>query len=152
MPAEFVIITGLSGAGRSQAAATFEDMGWFVIDNMPVSLVSKVAELVNAPGSETERVALVVGRAGGSEPDDLPKAVDQLRRAGSRIRLLFLEAADDVLVRRYENTRRRHPFISNEGLAEAIAQERDAMQPLREAADIVVDTSDLNVHQLRDRL
>lgn len=152
MGAEFLIITGLSGAGRSQAAANCEDMGWFVIDNMPVPLVSKVAELVNTPGSEAQRVALVVGRAGGTDPDDLPNAIEQLRRSGSRLRVLFLEASDDVLVRRYENTRRRHPFTSTEGLAEAIAQEREAMQPLRASADIVIDTSDLNVHQLRDRL
>ena len=154
MPAEFVIITGLSGAGRSQAAATFEDMGWFVIDNMPVALVSKVAELVNAPGSETHRVALVVGRAGQGDLEELPWQIEQLRRSGSRVRLLYLDAANDVLVRRYENTRRRHPMTptGNEGLADSIAIEREVMQPLRAAADIVIETTDLNVHQLRDRL
>jgi UPF0042 nucleotide-binding protein len=154
MPAEFIIITGLSGAGRSQAAATFEDMGWFVIDNMPVALVSKVAELVNAPASETQRVALVVGRAGQSDLEELPWQIEQLRRTGSRVRLLYLDAADDVLVRRYENTRRRHPMTptGNEGLADSIALERDALQGLRASADIVVETTELNVHQLRDRL
>jgi len=148
--AEFLIITGLSGAGRSQAADTFEDLGWFVIDNMPTALISKVMELVTAPGSETERVALVVGRA-GNELDELTDALEQLQRRGARVRVLYLEAADDVLVRRFENTRRRHP-IEAESVAEAIAAERDVLRPVRERADVVIDTSDLNVHQLRDRL
>jgi RNase adapter protein RapZ len=148
--AEFLIITGLSGAGRSQAADTFEDLGWFVIDNMPIALVSKVAELVNAPGSETQRVALVAGRL-GTALDELTAALDQLGKTKSRVRVLFLDASDEVLVRRFEGTRRRHPFAA-EGVAESIAQERQALQPVKEKADVVVDTSDLNVHQLRDRL
>jgi UPF0042 nucleotide-binding protein len=148
--AEFLIITGLSGAGRSQAADTFEDLGWFVIDNMPIALVSKVAELVNAPGSETQRVALVAGRL-GTALDEMTAALDQLSTTKSRVRVLFLDASDEVLVRRFEGTRRRHPFAA-EGVAESIAQERHALQPVKEKADIVVDTSDLNVHQLRDRL
>src|SRR3954470_17629007 len=148
--AEFLIITGMSGAGRSQASDTFEDMGWFVIDNMPVALISKVMELVTAPGSETEKVALVVGRAGGAM-DELTAAIEQLRKRKMRVRVLYLEASDDVLVRRFENTRRRHP-IDAETLAEAITAERALLQPIRERADLVIDTSDLNVHQLRDRL
>src|SRR3954452_22214262 len=107
--ADYIIITGLSGAGRSQAADTFEDLGWFVIDNMPTALLSKVMELVTAPGSETERVALVVGRA-GNELDVLSSALEQLERRGAHVRILYLEASDDVLVRRFENTRRRHPI------------------------------------------
>ena len=148
--AEFLIITGLSGAGRSQAADTFEDLGWFVVDNMPTALITKVAELVTAPGSETQRVALVVGRAGGHF-DELTVALDQLRRTGAQVRVLYLEAGDEVLVRRFENTRRRHPQNA-EGVAESIALERDLLEPIREIADIVIDTSELNVHQLRDRI
>jgi len=148
--AEFLIITGMSGAGRSQASDTFEDMGWFVIDNMPVALISKVMELVTAPGSETEKVALVVGRAGGAM-DELTAAIEQVRKREIRVRVLYLEANDDVLVRRFENTRRRHP-LDAETLAEAITAERALLQPIRERADLVIDTSDLNVHQLRDRL
>ena len=147
--AEFLIITGLSGAGRSQAGATLEDMGWFVIDNMPTALITKVAELVGAPGSETDRVALVVGRDAG-QLEDLKAAVTQLR-GSSRVMVLFLEAADEVLVRRFEGTRRRHP-LGREGVTEAIALERERLQPIRELADVVVDTSELNVHQLRERL
>jgi UPF0042 nucleotide-binding protein len=147
--AEYLIITGLSGAGRSQAGATLEDMGWFVIDNMPTALITKVAELVGAPGSETDRVALVVGRDAG-QLEDLKAAVTQLR-VGSRVKVLFLEATDEVLVRRFEGTRRRHP-LGREGVTEAIAMERGRLQPIRELADVVVDTSELNVHQLRERL
>src|SRR5262245_14339051 len=105
---EFLIITGLSGAGRSQAADTLEDLGWFVIDNLPPALMSKVTELVQSPGSTTERVALVVGT--GLYFDELTPALDQLRASTPLVRVLFLEASDEVLVRRYENTRRRHPF------------------------------------------
>jgi UPF0042 nucleotide-binding protein len=148
--AEFLIITGLSGAGRSEAADTFEDLGWFVIDNMPTALVTKVAELVNSPGAETQRVALVVGRSAG-QSDDLGDALDQLRATGARVRVLYLEASDDVLVRRFENTRRRHP-LNAEGLVESIALERELLGAAREKADVVIDTSELNVHQLRDRL
>jgi RNase adapter protein RapZ len=147
--AEFLIITGLSGAGRSQAADTFEDLGWFVVDNMPTALITKVAELVATPGSETQRVALVVGRAGGHY-DELTGALDQLRKTG-RVRVLYLEASDDVLVRRFENTRRRHPQNA-EGVGESIALERELLEPIREIADVVIDTSDLNVHELRDRI
>jgi UPF0042 nucleotide-binding protein len=145
------MITGLSGAGRSQAAATFEDLGWFVIDNMPTALIAKVAELVAAPGSETERVALVVGRGGGRLEEDLASALDQLRSTGARAKVLFLEASDEVLVRRFEGTRRRHP-MGGDGVVESITLERELLQPVREAADVIVDTSDLNVHQLRARL
>jgi UPF0042 nucleotide-binding protein len=146
---EFLIITGLSGAGRSQAADTFEDLGWFVIDNLPPALISKVSELVQSPGSTTERVALVVGT--GQYFDELSPALDQLRQATPRVRVLFLEASDEVLVRRYENTRRRHPF-AEDTLLEGIQHERRVLDAVKAEADVVVDTSDLNVHQLRDRL
>ena len=148
--AEFLIITGLSGAGRSQAADTFEDLGWFVIDNLPPALIGKVAELVHAEGSTTERVALVVGT--GAYLDELAPALDHLRRSGARVRVLFLEASTEVLVRRYENTRRRHPLAESDRLSEAIERERELLEPVKTEADVVVDTSDLNVHQLRDRL
>ncbi len=148
--AEFLIITGLSGAGRSQAGATLEDLGWFVIDNMPNALITKVAELVAAPGSRTDRVVLVVGRDVG-QIGELEAAVAQLRESGSTVRILYLEASDEVLVRRFEGTRRRHP-LGREGVTEAIALERQRLQPIREQADLIVDTTDLNVNQLRERL
>ena len=149
--AEYLIITGLSGAGRSTAADTLEDLGWFVIDNLPPALIPKVAELVSRPGSETERVALVSGRGGGGPADELTGPLDSLRQSGGRVRVLFLDAADDVLVRRFVETRRRHPFGAD-SVGEGIAREREALDPIKAQADVVVDTSDLNVHQLRDRL
>ena len=148
---EYVVITGLSGAGRSTAADTLEDAGWFVIDNLPPALIAKVAELVGRPGSETERVALVSGRGGGEYVSELTDAVEHLRASGANVRVLFLDAADEVLVRRFENTRRRHPQAS-EGVVAGIVREREVLEPIKMRADIVIDTSELNVHQLRDRL
>jgi UPF0042 nucleotide-binding protein len=143
---DFVVITGLSGAGRSQAADHLEDLGWFVIDNVPAALVPKLAELVADPGSTHERAALVV-RSGDYEGEIRP-ALDALRATASRVRILFLDAATDVLVRRYEGTRRRHP-VAGSSLADSIDRERQLLEPLKAEADVVVDTSDLNVHQLR---
>lgn len=148
---DFLVVAGLSGAGRSTAAATFEDLGWFVIDNLPPSLISKVAELVDRPGSDTDRVALVLGRGGEEYVEDVGPALKHLRATGNRVRVLYLEAADEVLVQRFEGTRRRHPLVA-EGVIDSIARERDLLDPIRTEADVVVDTSDLNVHQLRDRL
>ena len=148
--AEYAIITGLSGAGRSQAGATLEDLGWFVIDNMPTALIAKVAELVAGPSSTPQRIALVVGRD-TDQFSDLLAAVDQLRSTGDSVRVLFLEASDEVLVRRFEGTRRRHP-LGVEGVTEAIVTERARLGPIREMADVIIDTSLLNVHELRDRL
>jgi UPF0042 nucleotide-binding protein len=145
---EFVVITGLSGAGRSQAATVFEDFGWFVIDNLPAVLIDKVVELASAPGT-FDRVVLV---AGARDVDELTAGLSHLRNAAERVRVLFLEAADDVLVRRFEDTRRRHPFEDDRGLVAAITAERTALEPLKGEADVVVDTSDLNVHQLRERI
>jgi UPF0042 nucleotide-binding protein len=148
---EFVVITGLSGAGRSQAADDLEDLGWFVIDNLPAELIPKVVELVQSPGSSTPRVALVVGA--GAHQGDLMPALRSLRASGGRVRQLFLDASTDVLVRRYEGTRRRHPLlVAGEGLADAIARERELLEPVKAEADVVVDTSELNVHQLHDRI
>jgi RNase adapter protein RapZ len=148
---EFVVITGLSGAGRSQAADVLEDLGWFVIDNLPPELLPKVVELVQSPGSSRPRVALVVG-AGAYHADLIP-GLAELRRSGARVRQLYLEANTDVLVRRYESSRRRHPLLTTgEGLAEAIDRERSLLDRVRAEADVVVDTSALNVHELHDRI
>lgn len=148
--AEYAIITGLSGAGRSQAGANLEDQGWFVIDNMPTALITKVAELVAGPSSSPSRIVLVVGRD-AEQISDLQAAVGQLRSTGAKVRVLFLEASDEVLVRRFEGTRRRHP-LGIEGVTEAIAIERERLKPIREMADVIIDTTALNVHELRERL
>jgi RNase adapter protein RapZ len=147
---EYLVVTGMSGAGRSTAGATLEDLGWFVIDNLPPALIAKVSELVGGSGSELERVALVVGRGGG-EFDQLLPAIDALRAGRHRVRILFLDAADDVLIRRFEGTRRRHPQVAR-GVEESIADERRLLQDLRDRADLVMDTGELNVNQLRTRL
>ncbi len=149
--AEYLIITGLSGAGRSTAAATLEDLGWLVIDNLPPSLIPQVSEMT-LTGGQTEKVALVSGRGGTSYVEELTAAIEGLRQAGKRVRVLFLEASDEVLVRRYENTRRRHPLAEGEGILEGIQRERALLEAVKSEADVVVDTSDFNVHQLRDRL
>ena len=147
---EFVVITGLSGAGRSQAANVLEDLGWFVIDNLPPALIDKVAELAQAPGTNIERVALVLGPRAGLE--ELTAGLATLRATGARVRVLFLEASDTVLVRRFTDTRRRHPLADGEGMVETIERERANLEPVKGEADVVVDTTDLNVHQLRDRI
>ena len=144
------MITGLSGAGRSTAADVLEDQGWFVIDNMPVALMPKVAELALKPGSDVAKVAFVVGSS--SDTAELEATLEDLRGAGSRARVLFLDARSDVLIRRYESTRRRHPASAGALLGEAIEEERLALDRMRALADVVVDTSDLNVHQLRERV
>lgn len=147
---EYLVVTGMSGAGRSTAGATLEDLGWFVIDNMPSALIAKVSELVDGTGSEMERVAFVVGRGGGDLDDVLP-AVDALVAGRNRVRILFLDAADDVLIRRFEGTRRRHPQAPR-GVVDSIADERQLLGGIRDRADLVIDTGELNVNQLRIRL
>jgi len=147
---EFVVITGQSGAGRSQAANVLEDLGWFVIDNLPPALIDKVAELGQAPGTTIARIALVVGAQ--AEPAELDHALAGLRSHAERVVVLHLTASDEVLVRRYEETRRRHPLADGDRILETVQRERIALEPLKGEADVVVDTSDLNVHQLRERL
>ncbi|MCB0978276.1 MAG: RNase adapter RapZ [Acidimicrobiales bacterium] len=147
---DYVMITGLSGAGRTTAADFFEDHGWFVIDNLPVSLIPKVGELNVQPRSPVSRVAVVMGSA--SDAEEMVEMIESLRKAGDRVRVLFLDARSDVLIRRYESTRRRHPSGADDLLSAAIEQERLRMDVLRAAADVVIDTSDLNVHELRGRV
>jgi UPF0042 nucleotide-binding protein len=147
---DFVVITGLSGAGRSTAADVLEDRGWFVIDNLPVSLMPKVLELAAQPSAEIERVAFVAGW--NTSATEIGPILDGIRASGARLRILFFDARTDVLIRRYESTRRRHPFSEGEQLEQAIEQERAQLEDMRAKADVVVDTSDLNVHQLRDRV
>ncbi len=154
---EFVVITGLSGAGRSLAADDLEDLGWFVIDNLPPELVPKVVELAQTPGSQVGRVVLVMGT--GHYQDEILPTLAWLRSTGARVRVLFLEASTDTLVRRYESSRRRHPRSGDEDdasgpghLGPAIERERVLLEPVKAEADVVVDTSELNVHELRRRM
>lgn len=146
--AEIVIITGLSGAGRSGAAAVLEDLGFYVVDNLPTSLMPTIVELASQPGG-IERLALVSGR---QHADVLPH-VAQMRAGGHRVTIVFLDSSTPVLVQRYDATRRRHPYADDaDGLLEAIEHERDRLQRVKEQADLIIDTSDLNVHQLKEKL
>jgi RNase adapter protein RapZ len=147
---EFIVITGLSGAGRSLAADHLEDLGWFVIDNLPPQLIPKVGELASAPGSAFAKVVLVVGTGPGF--DEVLPALRQVRAGDTPVRILFLEASTSVLVQRYESTRRRHPLGDEQTIVDAIDRERVLLDPVKAEADVVVDTSDLNVHQLRERI
>ena len=149
--AEYLIVTGLSGAGRSSAAADLEDLGWFVIDNLPPALVGKLSELTSGPGADLDRFCFVAGRGGADTVGEWSSAVASLRSSGARVRVLFLDASDDVLVRRFEGTRRRHP-VEADGVLGAIRSERQLLGPTRDDADFVLDTSVLNVHELRSRL
>jgi UPF0042 nucleotide-binding protein len=147
--ADILLITGLSGAGRSGAAAVLEDLGWYVIDNLPTSLVDTIVELASKPGSDIERLALVSGR---QHIDVLPK-VAALRGEGHRVRILYLDATTAELVKRYDLSRRKHPLDSEaEGLVEAIEFERSLLDPVKSAADLVIDTTELNIHQLKAKL
>ena len=148
---DVTIITGMSGAGRSASADVLEDLGFFVIDNLPPALVAKVAEL--GRGTEgPQKFALVIDVRSGEFVDDLVAALAELREMGASTRVLFLDAADDVLVRRYEATRRKHPLAAGDRISDGIASERNLLEELKGQADIVLDTTELNVHELRDRL
>jgi UPF0042 nucleotide-binding protein len=151
MTLDVTIITGMSGAGRSAAADVLEDLGFFVIDNLPPELVMKVAEL--GRGTEgPQRFGLVIDVRSGEFVDALIAALAQLRSMGASTRVLFLDAADDVLVRRYEESRRKHPLGDGERVLDGIASERALLEDLKGSADIVLDTTELNVHELRERL
>lgn len=147
---EFIVIAGLSGAGRSSAGDHLEDLGWFVIDNLPPQLIPKVAELAVAPGASFNRVVFVAGT--GPEFEELVPILREIRAGNATVRILFLEASTDVLVRRYEGSRRRHPLGNELSLAEAVEKERRQLKSVKAHADVVVDTSDLNIHQLRERI
>jgi len=144
-----VLITGLSGAGRSGVADVLEDLGWFVVDNLPTALIGTIVELAAKPNSDIDRLALVAGR----QHAEVLTKVGELRADGHDVRVVFLDASTPELVRRYDATRRRHPLADDtDGLVESIELERTTLEPVRAAADLVIDTSDLNVHQLKERI
>lgn len=147
---QYVLVAGISGAGRSTATNALEDLGWFKIDNLPARLVGPVVELLE-PGPATERV--VIGIGGGGYTGAVSDAVDQLRGTADDVQLIFLDATNDELVKRFETTRRRHPLDDGTSLlSTAIKREREHLASARAIADVVIDTTDLNVHELRQRL
>jgi UPF0042 nucleotide-binding protein len=151
---EIVIITGLSGSGMSAATNAFEDLGYFCVDNLPITMLPTFARLVNAGGAEKgiERAALVIDIREGSFLADFGKQLAALRDAGIAVYVLFLEASDDVLQHRFSETRRPHPADQGQGLLQAIRAERKAMRRVRAEADQIIDTSDHTVHTLRSHL
>jgi UPF0042 nucleotide-binding protein len=148
----FTIITGLSGAGRSEAAKSLEDLGYFVVDNLPPSLLPKMAELAGRPGGPGGRVAIVVDARGGVFFGELSKALEELEHMSIPYRIVYLDASDEELVNRYEATRHRHPLAPADRVVEGIRKERLMMEGLRGEADLIIDTSKLGPHELRDRL
>lgn len=150
-PPGFTILTGLSGAGRSEAAHCLEDLGFFVVDNLPPALLGKMGELAASPGGPA-RVAIVVDARGGVFFGELSRALEQLQGLNIDYRIVFLEASDEDLVNRYEATRRRHPLAPADRVVEGIRKERLMMESLRGDADLIVDTSGLTPHELRDRI
>ncbi len=151
-PVQLAIITGLSGAGRSTAAKCLEDLGWFVVDNLPPALLPTLAELGVRSQGTVDRIAAVVDVRGRAFFADLREALRTLDERGTRPRILFLEASDRALVSRFESVRRPHPLRALEPLVEGITEERALLTELRGEADLVLDTTDLNVHQLREKI
>lgn len=154
---DVLVITGLSGAGRSQAADDLEDLGWFVVDNLPTALIEQVVEMASQPADPHQQLCLVVGNA--AHQADMVGVLRSLRASGNRVRVLFLDASTTSLVKRYGATRRRHPLdlergqtTSESGIAAVIQRERELLQPVKAEADLVIDTSDLTVHQLKATL
>jgi RNase adapter protein RapZ len=150
-PPDFTIITGLSGAGGSEAARCLEDLGYFVVDNLPPSLIGKMAELVSKSGGP-QRVAIVADARGGKFFGDLEAGLEQLDKLQVAPRILYLEASDEVLVNRFAESRRKHPLAPEDRRVEGIRKEREIMSHLREDADLVIDTSELTPHELRERV
>lgn len=147
---DILLITGLSGAGRTQAADDLEDLGWFVVDNLPIGLLDKVVELGGHPGASS-RLGLVVGPT--EDQQLLLSELGRLRNGEHRVRLLFLEASTPELVKRYGSSRRKHPLDDGvSGMAATIERERELLQPVKEVSDIVIDTTALTVHQLKERI
>ncbi len=144
---EFLIVTGMSGAGRTTVANALEDLGWYVVDNLPPQILRPLIDLTDMGGDALPKVAAVVDVRGGSLFDDFPEVARLLRSRGS-VRVLFLEASDDVLVRRFEAVRRPHPLQGDGTLLDGIRTERARLAPIHESADMVIDTSSSNIHQL----
>jgi RNase adapter protein RapZ len=147
---QVLVVTGMSGAGKSSAANVLEDNGYHVIDNLPPALLSQAVDF-HAVGEEPRRLAVVVDARGGDALEALREVLQQLAQSGIRSAILFLDADDEVIIQRYEENRRPHP-LGYPTIQEAIAAEREMLEPLREVADVVIDTTDVNVHQLRERI
>ena len=148
---ELLLVTGMSGAGRSTAARALEDLGWFVVDNLPPALLAQAVEEVKSD-QQNERLSVVVDARGGTMFDDLDESLAGIRAQGVDLRVLFLEAGDNELVRRFESSRRPHPLQGSGGILDGLVRERALLGDMRSRADLVIDTSSLNVHDLRRKI
>jgi UPF0042 nucleotide-binding protein len=149
---ELLVVTGMSGAGRSTVGNALEDQGWYVIDNLPPQLLQPISDLFSLSKAALPKIAVVIDVRGGEFFSDLQANLSELRDKGVNVRVLFLEASDSSLVKRFESVRRPHPLQADGTLVDGIAKERTELLPIRESADIVFDTSDSNVHQLTNRV
>ncbi|WP_226961472.1 MULTISPECIES: RNase adapter RapZ [Streptomyces] len=149
---ELVIISGMSGAGRSTAAKCLEDLGWFVVDNLPPALIPTMVDLGARSQGNVARIAVVVDVRGRGFFDNLRESLTDLETKGVTRRIVFLEASDNALVQRFESVRRPHPLQGEGRIVDGIAAERDLLRELRGDADLVIDTSNLNVHELRAKM
>ena len=146
---DIFIITGLSGSGKSFAIRALEDNGFFCVDNLPALLIPKFIDLCQGYKEEIMRIALGVDLRAGQFLQALPQVMEEIKAAGHRVQILFFDASDDVLLRRFSETRRPHPLAGQDSIQEGISRERKALEPIRALADRVIDTSDFNVHQLK---
>lgn len=149
---KIVVITGLSGSGKSTAAKTLEDIGYFCVDNLPVDLVPKLIELVEAGGSELSRLALVIDLRQRKFFPKYTAILQSLELHDTSFEILFLDARDEVLIRRYSETRRQHPLAPSGSVIDGITREREELREIKRIADRVINTSDITVHQLRDEI
>ncbi|MFN8008480.1 MAG: RNase adapter RapZ [Terriglobia bacterium] len=145
----FVIITGLSGSGKGTVLNAFEDMGYFCVDNLPLDFVSKFAEFTQGVGTKTRPAAIVIDVREGSELARFPRVYQKVRKSDLAVNLIYLEASDDALIRRYSETRRPHPLTRDKPIGQALREERRRLRPIKKLADNVIDTSQFNVHELR---
>jgi len=146
---EVLVITGMSGAGRSTVAHSLEDLGWYVVDNLPPSMLPQLCELAAKTAAAT---AVVIDVRGRQFFDDLTRALADLAERGVARRVLFVDAADDVLVRRFESTRRPHPLQGSDRILDGINKERERLQEVRSVSDVIIDSSSLNIHQLDKKI
>jgi UPF0042 nucleotide-binding protein len=149
---EVLIVTGMSGAGRSTVGNALEDLDWYVVDNLPPQMLRPLVDLAEKAGSTLPRIAAIVDVRGRNFFSELQEIIQGLRDSGGQLRVLFLEATDAALVRRFEQVRRPHPLQGNGTILDGIALERTRLRPIRESSDLIIDTSDLNIHQLATRV